>query len=264
MSCFVKSASRLFAVPDRIAVSRKRVSGLFAAAALSLAASQAQAVGFQRISLPMDMNGPALQGAAWYPCDAPEVEITVGRSVIAGTPDCPMPAGADDAGGDVARLGRVFPWPSRHGAGAGRGRLRGGRAEPHGRQRPDRSRQGYLSIFSTRPREIRRLIDYMTGAWPGRRSCALTRSASLVSRVAAIPAWCWRAPRRISVRGCRSANRSRGCPCVATSRQARRRSSLPEGCPRQGPGDRRSAQCVRAVGGRRGRVCPAVGVRAGR
>ncbi|WZB60594.1 hypothetical protein WJ970_22080 [Achromobacter xylosoxidans] len=77
MSCFVKSASRLFAVPDRIAVSRKRVSGLFAAAALSLAASQAQAVGFQRISLPMDMNGPALQGAAWYPCNAPEVEITV-------------------------------------------------------------------------------------------------------------------------------------------------------------------------------------------
>ena len=92
MSCFVKSASRLFAVPDRIAVSRKRVSGLFAAAALSLAASQAQAVGFQRISLPMDMNGPALQGAACT-CDAPEVEITVGRSVIAGTPDCPMPAG---------------------------------------------------------------------------------------------------------------------------------------------------------------------------
>ena len=88
---FCKVRVALVCRSDRIAVSRKRVSGLFAAAALSLAASQAQAVGFQRISLPMDMNGPALQGAAW--CDAPEVEITVGRSVIAGTPDCPMPAG---------------------------------------------------------------------------------------------------------------------------------------------------------------------------
>ena len=83
MSCFVKSASRLFAVPDRIAVSRKRVSGLFAAAALSLAASQAQAVGFQRISLPMDMNGPALQGAAWYPATR---RRSRSRSAVASSP----------------------------------------------------------------------------------------------------------------------------------------------------------------------------------
>ncbi|WZB71639.1 dienelactone hydrolase [Achromobacter xylosoxidans] len=168
MSCFVKSASRLFAVPDRIAVSRKRVSGLFAAAALSLAASQAQPVGFQRISLPMDMNGPALQGAAWYPCNAPEVEITVYRSVIAGTPDCPMPAGpmtlvvmSHGSGGSflghhdtaraLAEAGFVVAALNHTGDNA-----------------LDRSRQGYLSIFSTRPREIRRLIDFMTGAWPGR------------------------------------------------------------------------------------------------
>ena len=102
------------------------------------------------------------------PCDAPEVEITVGRSVIAGTPDCPMPAGpmtlvvmSHGSGGSflghhdtaraLAEAGFVVAALNHTGDNA-----------------LDRSRQGYLSIFSTRPREIRRLIDYMTGAWPGR------------------------------------------------------------------------------------------------
>ena len=29
------------------------------------------AAGFQRLNLPMDMNGPALQGGIWYPCASP-------------------------------------------------------------------------------------------------------------------------------------------------------------------------------------------------
>ena len=160
------------------------------------------------------------------PCDAPEVEITVGRSVIAGTPDCPMPAGpmtlvvmSHGSGGSflghhdtaraLAEAGFVVAALNHTGDNA-----------------LDRSRQGYLSIFSTRPREIRRLIDYMTGAWPGR---AQLRSDAVgffgFSRGGYTGLVLAGAAPDFS-QGCRSANRSRGCPCVATSRQARRRSSL--------------------------------------
>lgn len=141
---------------------------LIAVAAFGLVAGQAQAVGFQRISLPMDANGPALQGAVWYPCDKPEGEIKLGSTLISAAADCPMPAApaklvvvSHGAGGSfvshhdtahaLATAGFVVAALNHTGDNA-----------------LDRSRQGYLSIFSTRPREMRRLIDYMTGAWPGR------------------------------------------------------------------------------------------------
>ena len=129
----------------------------------------------------------------------------------------------------------------------------------------DRSRQGYLSIFSTRPREIRRLIDYMTGAWPGR--------AQLRSDAVGFFGFSRGGYTGMVLAGA-APDFSQGLsfcesqPGLPMSRHRGRQGAgpaLPEGCPRQGPGDRRSAQCVRAVGlGRRGRVCPAVGVRAGR
>ncbi|WP_238925819.1 alpha/beta hydrolase family protein [Achromobacter xylosoxidans] len=133
-----------------------------------LATGAAHAAGFQRLNLPMDMNGPALQGGIWYPCAAPAQDVVIGRVTLAATPDCPMTDGSKplivmshgsagwylghhdtaaalaDAGFVVAAINHV------------------------GDNAVDRSRQGYLSIFSTRPREIRRLLDYLTGAWPQR------------------------------------------------------------------------------------------------
>ena len=44
-------------------------------ALLLASAGTAQAAGFQRLSLPMDMNGPALQGGIWYPCAAPAGQV---------------------------------------------------------------------------------------------------------------------------------------------------------------------------------------------
>ncbi|CAB3907516.1 alpha/beta hydrolase family protein [Achromobacter deleyi] len=137
-------------------------------ALLLASAGSAQAAGFQRLSLPMDMNGPALQGGIWYPCAAPAGQVKIGRVEMAATPDCPITEGAKplivmshgsagsflghhdtavalaDAGFVVAAINHV------------------------GDNALDKSRQGYLSIFSTRPREMRRLIDYLTGAWPGK------------------------------------------------------------------------------------------------
>lgn len=59
-----------------------------------LATGAAHAAGFQRLNLPMDMNGPALQGGIWYPCAAPAQDVAIGRVTLAATPDCPMTDGA--------------------------------------------------------------------------------------------------------------------------------------------------------------------------
>lgn len=136
--------------------------------AMALSASLAHAAGFQRLNLPMDQNGPALQGAVWYPCADPAREIRTGRAVIASTPDCKMTEGRYPL--IVMSHGAAGSFLSHHDTAAALADAGFVVAAINhvGDNAQDRSRQGYLSIFSTRPREMRRLIDYMTGAWPGK------------------------------------------------------------------------------------------------
>ncbi|MGW8305368.1 MAG: alpha/beta hydrolase family protein [Achromobacter pulmonis] len=133
-----------------------------------LIAGAAHAAGFQRLSLPMDMNGPALQGGVWYPCAAPAREVAIGRVTLAATPDCPMTAGPKAL--IVISHGSAGSYLSHHDTAAALADAGFVVAAINhvGDNALDRSRQGYLSIFSTRPREIRRLIDYLTGVWPQR------------------------------------------------------------------------------------------------
>jgi len=137
-------------------------------AALALSASLCHAAGFQRLNLPMDQNGPGLQGAVWTPCAEPAGEIKVGRSVIAGVQGCKMPAGRYPL--IVMSHGSGGSYLSHHDTAAALADAGFVVAAINhvGDNAQDRSRQGYLSIFSTRPREMRRLIDYMTVAWPDR------------------------------------------------------------------------------------------------
>ncbi|QVQ27920.1 alpha/beta hydrolase family protein [Achromobacter deleyi] len=136
--------------------------------ALALSAGLSQAAGFQRLNLPMDQNGPALQGAVWYPCAEPAGETKIGRAVIAAVPDCRMPGGRYPL--IVMSHGSAGSYLSHHDTAAALADAGFVVAAINhvGDNAQDRSRQGYLSIFSTRPREMRRLIDYMTGAWPGK------------------------------------------------------------------------------------------------
>lgn len=137
--------------------------------ALSLIATgAAHAAGFQRLNLPMDMNGPALQGGIWYPCVAPAQDVAIGRVTLAATPDCPMPDGSRPL--IVMSHGSAGSYLGHHDTAAALADAGFVVAAINhvGDNAVDRSRQGYLSIFSTRPREIRRLIDYLTGAWPQR------------------------------------------------------------------------------------------------
>ncbi len=137
--------------------------------ALSLfAAGAAHAAGFQRLNLPMDMNGPALQGGLWYPCAAPAGEVKIGRVTLAATPDCPMTAGAKPL--IVISHGSAGTFLGHHDTAAALADAGFVVAAINhvGDNAVDRSRQGYLSIFSTRPREVRRLVDYLTSAWPNK------------------------------------------------------------------------------------------------
>ncbi|MFY4260395.1 alpha/beta hydrolase family protein [Achromobacter xylosoxidans] len=133
-----------------------------------LATSAAHAAGFQRLNLPMDMNGPALQGGIWYPCAAPAQDVVIGRVTLAATPDCPMTDGPKPL--IVMSHGSAGSYLGHHDTAAALADAGFVVAAINhvGDNAVDRSRQGYLSIFSTRPREIRRLLDYLTGAWPQR------------------------------------------------------------------------------------------------
>ncbi|MFJ3460522.1 alpha/beta hydrolase family protein [Achromobacter spanius] len=135
-------------------------------AALALSASAAHAAGFQRLNLPMDQNGPGLQGAVWTPCAEPAGEIKVGRVAIQGVQGCKLPEGRYPL--IVMSHGSAGSYLSHHDTAAALADAGFVVAAINhvGDNAQDKSRQGYLSIFSTRPREVRRLIDYMTGVWP--------------------------------------------------------------------------------------------------
>lgn len=159
------------------ALSRLARNRVFALAVLSAAgiAGSANAAGVQRLNLPMDMNGPGLTGAIWYPCAAPAADIKMGSATIPGVLNCPVPEGRHPL--IVLSHGSAGSFLSHHDTAAALADAGFVVAAINhvGDNAQDRSRQGYLSIFSTRPREMRRLIDYMTGAWPQKAQVDVAR-----------------------------------------------------------------------------------------
>lgn len=135
---------------------------------LCLLATLAQAAGFSFIEVPADGNGPALRGAVWSPCEAPAGKIALDPLVIAGVKDCPV------AGTNLPLVvvshgtgGSFLGHHDTDAALADAGFVVAAISHP-GDNFQDLSRQGYLSAFKTRPEDMKRLVDYMLGAWPGR------------------------------------------------------------------------------------------------
>lgn len=148
------------------------------AAALSLSGMSAQAAGFTFLQVPADTAGPALRGAVWYPCDAaaataastaPVAPLALGPLItLQVAKDCPIQSGK---------------WPLvvvSHGAG---GSFLGHRdtaaaladagflvaAISHsGDNFEDMSRHRELSVFISRPMDMKRLVDHMLRVWPER------------------------------------------------------------------------------------------------
>jgi predicted dienelactone hydrolase len=139
------------------------------AATLGFAGTLAQAAGFSFLQVPADAAGPALRGAVWYPCDAPAAPVAFGPLItVQVAKDC-LPAGG--------------PWPLvvvSHGAGGsflGHHDTAAALADAgfvvaaishSGDNFEDLSRHRELSVFVSRPMDMKRLVDHMLRRWPER------------------------------------------------------------------------------------------------
>ena len=133
---------------------------------LCLLASAAQAAGFRFIDVPADAEGPAMTGAIWYPCAEPPGTMRYGPYVLPVSKDCPL-------SGEKHPLIVVS-----HGAGgtlmghhdtaealADAGFIVAAINHP-GDTSSDKSRATELSVYVSRPADIKRLVDYMVGSSP--------------------------------------------------------------------------------------------------
>jgi predicted dienelactone hydrolase len=139
---------------------------LVATIALCLAAIEARAAGFQFIDIRPDGDAPALHGAVWTPCAAPDGEIKLSNMTLPGVKDCPIQGeklplvvishgsggsfvGHHDTAETLADAGFVVA------------------AINHpGNTASDNSHVLDLSEFIERPTDIKRLIDFMLTASP--------------------------------------------------------------------------------------------------
>ncbi|WP_306555440.1 dienelactone hydrolase [Acidovorax sp.] len=134
-------------------------------AALCGATTLAHAAGFAFIEVPADKDGPALRGAVWSPCSTSPGRIDLAPLVLQGTRDCPiagqgLPLVVVSHGAGGSALGHHDTAATL----ADAGYVVAAISHP-GDNFQDLSRQGYLSAFATRPVDMKRLTDYMLGAW---------------------------------------------------------------------------------------------------
>ena len=129
-------------------------------------AAPAVAAGFSLIEVPSDA-GPALGGGVWYPCATPPGEIAVGLVTVRAAKDCPI-AGRDlplvvishGFGGSFVGHRDVAE------ALADAGFIVAAINHPSDSSRsPEHDHKDPLSALTDRPADIKRLVDFMLGAW---------------------------------------------------------------------------------------------------
>jgi predicted dienelactone hydrolase len=141
-------------------------SSLALAAALAIATTGAHAAGIRFVDVPADAEGPALTGAVWSPCTAPGQDVQLRRLTAPGVKDCPIDG--EQLPLVVVSHGRGGWYGGHHDTAetlADAGFVVAAIDHP-GDSSLDRSRSGDLSVFVERPADIKRLIDFMLGAWP--------------------------------------------------------------------------------------------------
>ena len=141
----------------------RQVLSFLIALSLLLTAAAAQAAGFRFIEAPA---GPALTGAMWSPCSAAPGEIDLGNITVTGVKNCPI------AGGKLPLVvishGRGGSFLGHHDVAetlADAGFVVAAINHP-GDTASDMSRSDDLSVFTERPEDIKRLIDFMIGTSP--------------------------------------------------------------------------------------------------
>jgi predicted dienelactone hydrolase len=137
-----------------------------AAAALCVAATLAEAAGLRSIEVPAAPEGPALTGAVWSPCAAPAQKVMLRSVAVPGVQDCPITGDALPL--VVISHGRRGRFGGHHDTAetlADGGFIVAAINHP-GDNASDTSRTDDLSVLSERPADIKRLVDFMLGAWP--------------------------------------------------------------------------------------------------
>ncbi len=144
---------------------------IFSCALLCLgwtAALPASAAGIAFIKVPAAEGLPTLEGAVWYPCAALPGEVKVGMSILQATKDCPLEGrnlplvvvshgfggsfvGHHDTAEALADAGFVVA-AINHPSDSGRS--------------PENLRKPVLAALTDRPADMKRLVDFMLGAWP--------------------------------------------------------------------------------------------------
>lgn len=137
---------------------------LLGAIMLCLTATLAESAGFRVIDIPADTDGPALKGAMWYPCSQPPAEVVLGKVTLPGVKDCPLPS--KNLPLIIVSHGRTGNFLGHYDTDevlADAGFVVAAINHP-GDTSSDLSRTDDLSIYVTRPNDIKRLIDFMVGA----------------------------------------------------------------------------------------------------
>jgi predicted dienelactone hydrolase len=143
-----------------------RLSALILIGVLWGASAPAEAAGLQLINVPADSQGEMLAGAVWSPCAAPAREVNLNGLLVQGVKDCPV------AGSKlplvVVSHGRTGGFGAHHDTAAwlvDAGFVVVAINHP-GDNAYDRSRVDDVSIALSRPADVKRVIDFMLGAWP--------------------------------------------------------------------------------------------------
>lgn len=141
-------------------------SALMLATAFCLATTATQAAGVRFFDVPAVEASRTLTGAVWYPCGAPQEETRAGSRAIIGTKNCTLVG--DKLPLVVISHGREGWFGGHHATAAAladAGFIVAAISHP-GDNASDKSRVDDVSVLVDRPTDIKRLIDFMLGAWP--------------------------------------------------------------------------------------------------
>jgi predicted dienelactone hydrolase len=136
------------------------------AMAFCILATPSFAAGFRFIDVPADAEGPALTGALWYPCAEPPGQMSFGPYDLPVSKDCPL--SGEKHALVVVSHGRGGTFMGHHDtaeAFADAGFIVAAINHP-GDTRSDMSRATELSVYVSRPADIKRLVDFMVGSSP--------------------------------------------------------------------------------------------------
>jgi predicted dienelactone hydrolase len=134
---------------------------------LLLATPQAQAAGIRLIKIDAGPAGPEIAGAVWYPCATPAQDAGSDNLALSGVKECPLIG--DELPLIVMSNGRMGRFGNHHDTAAAladAGFVIAAINHPKDNGR-DHSGTDSLEVLAGRSGDIKRLVDFMLGAWPG-------------------------------------------------------------------------------------------------